>query len=89
MPTLQVSVVSTAQQYWVAVDEQVVNFAMGGQVTVPAGEHILSWWMRGKAGNTIGITVTSPPGGAVCASVKGSKIPPPYSQGSGVKRFSV
>lgn len=90
MPTLQISVTSTAQTYWVAVDDQDVPLVDGvGQVEVAAGEHILSWWMMGKAGDTLSIVGASPPGGAVCVSVKGSKIPPPHSRGGGVKRFSV
>jgi hypothetical protein len=88
MPTLTIKAQSTAQAYWIAVDDQDVEMTNDqGQVQVAAGEHHLFWWIMGVAGNTLAITVDNGP--TRVATVKGSKIPAGRSRGGGVKPFQV
>ena len=79
MPALELTVACTAAKYWVAVDDiDVIDTQPFGHTTIPAGDHLLTWWMKGKVGDTISVTGTS--GGNTVVTVAKTAItgPGPY-----------
>jgi hypothetical protein len=88
VPVVKFEVASKTRGFIVDLDAKTkVVFVQGkASVTVPAGEHILRWWIAGDSG--AGITITATTGARELFKVN-SKIPPGVGSHTNFKRFTV
>jgi hypothetical protein len=87
VPTVKFEVTSKARAYWIAVDDKDVRLVNGkGAANLKAGDHILTWWMIGRGGDTMTIIGTTP--GKEVVKVT-SKIPIGEGSHANAKKFTV
>jgi hypothetical protein len=82
-----IEVVSTAEVYWLAVDERRIPVIDGrGSVRLTVGRHVLVWWMEGERGTGIDLALAA--GDEVLATVS-ARIASGYRSGAGVLHFDL
>jgi len=93
MSTVNIKITATPSEglkaYWVAVDDQDVKLVDGvGAVNIEASaQHILSWWLMGNPGESMGIL--GQVSGQAVVQVQRSGIPAGRVRGGGCKPFAV
>ncbi len=87
MAEVVIKVTSTAEAYWLAIDEHDIPVLNGRAVAdLSPGPHTLVWWMLGNPGSGIDVTISERGDEIATAS---SRIPRGYTHGAGYLHFQV
>lgn len=88
MAKVDFTVTSTANAYWLAVDNQdvpIVNHE--GSLDVTWDKPTLIWWFKGDEGESV--SIVGKVGGKTVVEIKKSVIPPKQTTGAGSRRFKI